>query len=221
MATSAATLSKILELLGKTYGFEVEEAVALLAPKGFLPKKLTEAPKMKKTSKFASKQASDYATDIGLEIPKGFKGTAKDDKISKKDVKLLAEGPKKVKVDASPSAMQFCRTVGLDITKVTGTGTDGKVLLKDVKALKPTDTADISDNAMKLSSGARQVLAELACDGYEIDEADLIEAGIKGTGKEGTVLKKDLDEFVKEIRADEKREQAGLEDETSSEEEED
>jgi hypothetical protein len=74
---------------------------------------------------------------------------------------------------------------------------------------------------MKLSSGARQVLAELACDGYEIDEADLIEAGIKGTGKEGTVLKKDLDEFVKEIRADEKREQAGLEDETSSEEEED
>ena len=36
------------------------------------------------------------------------------------------------KVNASLRAQQYCRDNGLDITKVTGSGVEGKVLLKDV-----------------------------------------------------------------------------------------
>lgn len=204
MATSAATLSEILELLGKTYGFEVDAAVALLAPKGYLPKKLTESPKVKKTSKFASKQAGDYATDLGLTIPKGFKGTANGGKISKKDLKLLAEGPKKVKVNASPSALQEAREADIDITKVTGTGTDGKILLKDIRGLKPAAKTESTKAPLKITPKARQVMKK-----YDIDEGDLIKALIKGTGKDGRIIEKDLAEIVAEIKADEEREARG------------
>ena len=102
MATSAQTLSLIIDELLKAKPADRDAAIEILAAKGYLPKKLTEKPKEKKVSLFASKAAEDFAEAKGIVVPDGFKGTAANDKISVKDLKQFAEGPKKAKVNASP-----------------------------------------------------------------------------------------------------------------------
>jgi pyruvate/2-oxoglutarate dehydrogenase complex dihydrolipoamide acyltransferase (E2) component len=208
MATSAQTLLLIINELVKAKPLDQDAAITLLAAKGYLPKKLSEKPKMKKTSRFASKAAEEFAEAKGIVVPDGFKGTANNDKISVKDLKQLAEGPKKAKVNASPSAQQFCRDNGLDITKVKGTGADGKVLLKDVKDLKPTAKAnsDENDSKRKVSSAAAKLMKQ-----YEIDEEDIVD--VEGTGANGTVVAKDLKELIDMIKAE------GTDTEPSDEEE--
>lgn len=198
MATSAQTLSMIIDEMLKNKPANRDAAIDLLASKGYLPKKLTEKPKEKKVSRFASKAAEDFAEAKSIVVPDGFKGTAANDKISVKDLKQLAEGPKKAKVNASPSAQQFCRDNGLDITKVTGSGVEGKVLLKDVKDLKPTAEADPDDEdtgKRKISSAAAKLMKQ-----YEIDEEDIVE--VEGTGTNGTVVAKDLKELIDLIKAE-------------------
>ena len=203
MATSAQTLSLIIDELVKAKPIDRDAAVTLLAAKGYLPKKLTEKPKEKKTSRFASKAAEDFADAKSLVIPDGFKGTAANDKISVKDLKQLAEGPKKTKVNASPSAQQFCRDNGLDIFLVKGSGAEGKVLLKDVKDLKPTAKADSDDDTekRKVSSSAAKLMKQ-----YEIGEETLIQCDIVGSGKGGTVVAKDLKELIDMIKAEKSEE---------------
>lgn len=196
MATSAQTLLLIIDELVKAKPQDRDTAVTLLAAKGYLPKKLSEKPKEKKVSLFASKAAEEFAEAKGIVVPEGFKGTANNDKISVKDLKALAEGPKKTKVNASPSAQQFCRDNGLDITKVTGSGVDGKVLLKDVKDLKPTAKADEADDSKrKVSSSAAKLMKQ-----HDIDEEDIVD--IEGTGKGGTVVAKDLKELIDLCKAE-------------------
>jgi len=207
MATSAQTISLIIDELVEAKPVDRDAAIALLATKGYLPKKLLEKPREKKTSRFASKAAEEFAEAKGIAVPCGFKGTANNDKISVKDLKQLAEGPKKTKVNASPSAQQFCRDIGLDITKVNGSGTDGKVLLKDVKDLKPTAKVDSDDDTSKrkVSSAAAKLMKQ-----YEIDEEDIID--IEGTGTNGTVLAKDLKELVDMIKEEKSDESSDEED---------
>lgn len=197
MATSAQTLSLIIDELVKAKPLDRDAAITLLAAKGYLPKKLSEKPKEKKTSIFASKAAEEFAEAKGIVVPDGFKGTANGDKISVKDLKQLAEGPKKTKVNASPSAQQFCRDNGLGITKVKGSGADGKILLKDVKDLKPTAKADSDEDTSKrkVSSSAAKLMKQ-----YEIDEEDIVD--IEGSGTNGTVVAKDLKELIDMINAE-------------------
>tara|TARA_Y100000748_G_C15484960_1_gene484340 strand:- start:1398 stop:2060 length:663 start_codon:yes stop_codon:yes gene_type:complete len=195
MATSADTLSTIIDLLLKHKPADRDAAIKLLAKKALLPKKLTETPKVKKVSRFASKAAEEFAEAKGIEVPEGFKGTANGDKISVKDLKLLAEGPKKTKVNASPSAQQFARDNGIDISKVTGSGVEGKVVLKDVKDLKPSAPAPKESSGLKLSPSAAKI-----CKRWEIEEEDIKDAEITGSGKDGTIVAKDLDELVEEIK---------------------
>jgi pyruvate/2-oxoglutarate dehydrogenase complex dihydrolipoamide acyltransferase (E2) component len=202
MATSAQTLSLIIDELLKTKPADRDTALALLAAKGYLPKKLSEKPKEKKVSLFASKAAEDYALAKGIHLPAGFKGTANNDKVSVKDLKQFAEGPKKDKVNASPTAQQFCRDNGLDITKVAGSGEGGKVLLKDCKGLAPatkkgsdSDSGSESGSGRKVTSAAAKIMKT-----YEIDEVDIVD--IEGTGKNGAVTPKDLKELVDMIKAE-------------------
>ncbi len=202
MATSAQTLSLIIDELLKAKPADRDMAIALLAAKGYLPKKLSEKPKEKKVSLFASKAAEDYALAKGIHLPAGFKGTANNDKVSVKDLKQFAEGPKKDKVNASPTAQQFCRDNGLDITKVAGSGEGGKVLLKDVKGLAPaakkgsdSDSGSESGSGRKVTSAAAKIMKT-----HEIDEADIVD--IEGTGKNGAVTPKDLKELVDMIKAE-------------------
>lgn len=200
MATSAQTLSFIIDEMLKAKPANRDAALELLAAKGYLPKKLSEKPKVKKTSVFASKTAEDFAEANGIEIPEGFKGSANNDKISVKDLKKLAETPKK-KINASPTAQSFCRDNGLDITKVKGTGAEGKVLLKDVKDLKPAAAAGSdaagsdTDDKLKISSSAAKLMKQ-----YEIDEEDITD--VEGTGKNGQIVAKDLKELIDMIKAE-------------------
>jgi pyruvate/2-oxoglutarate dehydrogenase complex dihydrolipoamide acyltransferase (E2) component len=199
MATSAETLSLIIDLLVKTRPKDREGACTLLAEKGYLPKKLLVVPKVKTVSVFASKVAEDYALANDVKIPDGFKGTASKDKISVKDLKALNDASTKKKpANASPSALQFARDNGIDIGKVTGTGVDGKILLKDIKGLKPSDSEDLADidsDKPKISPSAAKLMKR-----YELDEEDL--ADIVGTGANGTIVSKDLKELIDLIKAD-------------------
>lgn len=205
MATSAQTLSLIIDELLKAKPANREQALELLSAKGYLPKKLMEKPKTKKITVFASKAAEDFAEAKGITIPEGFKGTANGDKISVKDLKALAEGPVKAKINASPSAQQFCRDNGLDITTIEGSGADGKILLKDVKDLKPSSPKPSSPKPSKveekptdkrsISAAAAKLMRQ-----YEIDEEDITD--IVGSGKDGTVVPKDLKELIDMIKDD-------------------
>jgi pyruvate/2-oxoglutarate dehydrogenase complex dihydrolipoamide acyltransferase (E2) component len=206
MATSSATLSQIIDELLVTKPGSRADALKHLADKGLLPKKLLEVPKEKKVSRFASKAAEDYAEAKGITVPDDFKGTAANDKISVKDLKILAEPPKK-KINASPGAQQCARDNGIDIEAVTGTGAEGKVLLKDVKALVATATADLSDvdaDKTKISPSAAKLMKQ-----HDWDEDDV--SHIQGSGKNGTILAKDLAEMVKES-LEETDEESGGED---------
>ena len=168
MATSAQNLSMIIDELLVAKPGDRAAALKLLADKGLLPKKLLETPKEKKVSRFASKAAEDFAEAKGITIPEDFKGTAANDKISVKDLKGLAEPPKK-KVNASPGAQQFARDNGIDIGTVTGTGENGKVLLKDVKSLVTAPSApDVSDDKVKISPSAAKLMKQ---HGWDEDDA--------------------------------------------------
>lgn len=203
MATSAQNLSKIIDEIVVNKPGDRDAAILLLSAKGLLPKKLLEKPKVKKVSRFASKAAEDFAEAKGITVPEDFKGTAANDKISVKDLKLLAEPPKK-KINASPSAQQFARDNGIDIEKVTGTGAEGKILMKDVKALVPETTpADLSDSDSdkpKISPSAAKLMKQ-----HGLDQDDVSE--IKGSGKNGTILSKDLDELIKALKEEEEEEE--------------
>lgn len=196
MATSAQNLSMIIDELLVAKPGDRAAALKLLADKGLLPKKLLETPKEKKVSRFASKAAEDFAEAKGITIPEDFKGTAANDKISVKDLKGLAEPPKK-KVNASPGAQQFARDNGIDIETVTGTGENGKILLKDVKSLVTAPaTPDVSDDKVKISPSAAKLMKQ-----HGWDEDDV--SHIQGSGKNGTLLAKDLAEMVKEMEEEE------------------
>ena len=212
MATSADTLSIIIDLLVKERPKTRDAAMAILSAKGCLPKKLLVVPTVKQVSLFASKAAEDYAVAKDVKIPAGFKGTAAKDKYSVKDLKALVEGAAKTKTaNASPSALQFARDNGIDIDTATGSGVDGKILLKDVKGLKPAFTclpllavAEVSDpgpssvneDKPKISPSAAKLMKR-----YDIDEDDV--ADIKGSGANGTILAKDLTELIEMIKQDE------------------
>jgi pyruvate/2-oxoglutarate dehydrogenase complex dihydrolipoamide acyltransferase (E2) component len=222
MATSAQTLSLIIDELLKAKPANRDDAIELLAAKGYLPKKLTEKPKEKKTSMFASKAAEDFADAKNIVVPEGFKGTAANDKISVKDLKQLAEGPKPPKVNASPTAQQYARDNGIDITKVTGTGAEGKILLKDVKETpvakkkKTTDPGTSAEHAedddkVKVSPSAAKLMKQ-----YDIDEDDITD--IKGTGKNGTIVAGDLKELIDMIKAEKSGEDSDDEEDSEGEE---
>ena len=212
MATSADTLSMIIDLLVKERPKTRDAAMAILSAKGCLPKKLLVVPTVKQVSIFASKAAEDYAVAKDVKIPAGYKGTAAKDKYSVKDLKALVEGAAKTKTaNASPSALQFARDNGIDIDTATGSGVDGKILLKDVKGLKPAFTclpllavpavsdpgpSAVDEDKPKISPSAAKLMKR-----YDIDEDDV--ADIKGSGANGTILAKDLTELIEMIKQDE------------------
>ena len=206
MATSAQTLTAIITHMLEIKPANYDEAIKALDVKGLLPKKLVAKPTVKKISAYASKQAEDYMEANNIKIPEGFSGSGNNGKITVKDLKGLADGPK-VKINASPSAQQWCRDNGVDISKITGTGQDGKILLKDVKDLKDPDSpADSDDNepmAVKLlksktdkpkvTPAAAKLMKQ-----YDICEGDLTD--IVGTGKDGAIKVEDLKELIKLIK---------------------
>jgi len=144
----------------------------------------------------------------------GFKGTAAKDKISVSDLKKL-KNPPKAKINGSPSALKFARDNGIDLSGFVGSGEDGKIMLKDVKALKPdeplrpmmgqpgpstsseTETPQETEkeSGLKITPAAAKAIQK-----YGIDEEDL--SGVSPSGKNGEILLKDLKELIDLFKAE-------------------
>ena len=133
MATSADTLSKILDTLAKEFNFDKTEACQLLASESLLPKKLMPSPAApaKKASPWGSKKAEELAAEHGI-IPTG-EGKGKNGKWILSDVKKLLETPVKEKLNASPAAVKLALEHNINLKEVKGAGQGNKILLKDVK----------------------------------------------------------------------------------------
>lgn len=146
MATSAQTLSTIIDTLAKNYNFDKADAIDLLSRDALLPKKLIPSPaaKSKKDSPWASKKAEEVAAEYGI-TPNG-PGSGKDGKWILSDVKKLMEKPVKTKLNASPHAVKFATENGVDLTGKVGSGTDGKILLKDVHGWMDSDSESEDDD---------------------------------------------------------------------------
>ena len=102
MATSAAKLSEIIDVLAEEYDFDSKNAISFLASKGILPKKLIPSPPAtpKKVSLFASKQAKEFAEENGINT-EGIVGSGVGGKLTLSDVKAyMTPPPKKSKLNA-------------------------------------------------------------------------------------------------------------------------
>ena len=219
MATSAQTLSLIIDELLQAKPANRTEAITLLSAKGYLPKKLIEEPKpVKPVSVFASKAAQDYADANDIVIPEGFKGSAAKDKVSVSDLKKLKDPPK-AKLSGSPSALKYARDNNIDLTDFVGSGEDGKIMLKDVKALKPEETPKpaetpkpsepgpstpsepevtpepVKEDGMKITPAAAKAIQK-----YGIDEEDI--KSVTPSGKNGELLLKDLKDLIELFKAE-------------------
>lgn len=199
MATSAQTLSLIIKELITAKPATEALAIELLMAKGIkLPKALTEVKAVKTVSIFASKAAEDFADANDISIPEGFKGTAAKDKISVGDLKKMKDPPKEKK-NISPSAEKFARDNGINIDGLVGSGQDGKVMLKDVKALKPEEPKKTEEagpsGVSKLSPAVAKALKI-----HGIDEGDLDE--IEGSGAGGQIMLKDIKDLIELYKAE-------------------
>lgn len=101
MATSAATVLKIIESMVDSRPKTVDAAIDLLNGEGLLPAKLltdrakalvaADAPS-KVDSRFASPYAQSFAVQNRIRIPEGFVGTGRDGAIKKPDLERLLAG---------------------------------------------------------------------------------------------------------------------------------
>lgn len=109
MATSAATLMKVIEVMVDARPKTVDKAIEILGGEGLLPAKLlTDRVKVtpKKESRFASVEAEVFAVERGIAIPAGFVGRGKEGKITLPDLRDLLIGktatPKEPKAAKTP-----------------------------------------------------------------------------------------------------------------------
>jgi pyruvate/2-oxoglutarate dehydrogenase complex dihydrolipoamide acyltransferase (E2) component len=147
MATSADKLAIIISALSKEFNFDNDKAIEFLATQGVLPKKL-----LPNNNVYASKKAEEFATTHNI-IPSG-KGTGKYDAWTIADLKKLVVKPVKFKLLISPNALTLANEKGVTIAGRTGTGKDGRIILKDVhgwiEAEPGTDDSG-SDNSVSES----------------------------------------------------------------------
>lgn len=117
MATSAATLMKVIEVMVDARPKTVDGALKILGGEGLLPAKLlTDRIKVtpKKESRFASVEAEVFAIEQKISIPEGFRGSGKagdGGKITIVDLRGLLIGktatpkePKAAKTPKEPKA---------------------------------------------------------------------------------------------------------------------
>lgn len=190
MATSADKLCKIIELACNLSreGKDNETVMLELAKLELLPKKLL--PKEKKevvVSMYASKQAEAAAVQAQLSLEPGD-GTGKDGRYTLSDVKKHLEGPKLKPTSISPSALQLANENSISISGIEGTGKEGRIVLKDIQDLLDTLKGTPSDE-ISISPGGLEKLLEAG-----FTKSDL--SGVIGSGKEGRILQKDVEEFI-------------------------
>lgn len=108
MATSAATLMKVIEVMVDARPKTVDKALEVLGGEGLLPAKLLAdriEVKPRKESRFASVEAEMFAVQQKVSIPEGFRGSGKageGGKITIVDLRSLLLGKTEPKVPKTP-----------------------------------------------------------------------------------------------------------------------
>lgn len=183
MATSAATLSKIIVKLSEKYHFDEDKAIEFLATQELLPKKMI--PKDDKSdSPWASKKAQDVAEEHGI-TPRG-NGSGKNGKWTLADVEKAMEKPSKEKLLVSPNALNLANENKLSLVGKVGSGKDGRILLKDVEGWISKDDDD--DEDLNISPRALQEANELGITDTEL-------SNLHGSGKDGRILLEDVKKY--------------------------
>lgn len=195
MATSAQTLTTIIETLATKYKFDKDKAIDLLAKQELLPKKMLPKNAKKEDTPFASKKAEELAAQHGI-VPEG-PGSGKDEKWTLADVQKAMEKPSKTKMLVSPNALNLANEKGLTLVGRKGTGKDGRILLKDVEKWLAEDDESDDEDKFDISPRARQEATTL-----DISDEEL--STIEGSGKDGTILLKDVKDYHKSRSASDK-----------------
>ena len=186
MATSAANLAIIIDELSTKFKFDKNKAFTYLANQERLPKKLL--PKQNKDeSIWASNKALKLAEEHGIK-PEG-PGSGRNGRWTMVDVKKAIEKPNNNKLLVSPNAMNLANERGISLVGKTGSGVDGRILLKDVEALIAKNIEEHKDE-LNISSRALQEAHT-----YEITDEQL--RHINGSGREGRILLADIIKFHK------------------------
>ena len=204
MATSAATLQTIIDTLSKKYKFNSDEALKILSADELLPKKMIPKEINADGNIWASKKAEELASQYKI-VPTGD-GSGKNGKWTLKDIEKLMEKPTKSKINISPNALNLANEKGLSLSGKTGTGKDGRILLKDVENWIKSDDND-EDYDLNISPRA---LMEAHQSG--LSDGDL--TAINGTGKDGRILLEDVKKYITSTETDDSED-----DESSSEDE--
>jgi pyruvate/2-oxoglutarate dehydrogenase complex dihydrolipoamide acyltransferase (E2) component len=183
MATSAQTLTNIIDVLSKKYNFDCDSAIALLAKEELLPKKML--PKERKDdSPWVSKKAEELASTHGI-VAEG-PGSGKNGKWTLADVEKAMAKPVKNKMLVSPNALNLANEKGLSLVGKKGSGKDGRILLKDVQAW--IDDED-DDEELNISPRALQEAHDA-----HINDEEL--ATIHGSGMDGRILLEDIKKYI-------------------------
>lgn len=186
MATSAQTLSTIIDTLAKKYKFNSENAIALLAKEELLPKKMIPKEN-KEDTLWASKKAEELASQHGI-IAEG-PGSGKNGKWTLADVEKAMAKPAKTKLLISPNALNLANEKGLSLVGKKGSGKDGRILLKDVEGWLEDDSDD--EEEINISPRALQEANEAGIKDEELST-------IHGSGKDGRILLEDVKKHISE-----------------------
>ena len=195
MATSAATLQKIIDTLAKKYKFNSDEAIQILAADELLPKKMIPKKINAEGNIWASKKAEELASQYKI-FPTG-EGSGKNGKWTLKDIEKLMEKPIKDKMNISPNALNLANDNNISLSNRTGSGKDGRILLKDVEQWIKDINKDDDDDDDDLNISPR-ALMEANQNG--LSEGDL--TAIHGTGKDGRILLEDVKKYITSTETD-------------------
>ncbi len=92
--------------------------------------------------------------------------------------RLLQQG----EIDATDAARRQARELGLDLTEIEGTGTDGRITVDDVKKAAEDSAEEATEEAVKASDAAQRKADELGVDLSQVE----------GTGSGGLITVKDV-----------------------------
>ena len=185
MATSADTLSTIIDTLAKKYNFDYDKAIDILSKKELLPKKMI-SKKIKDNSPWASKKAEELASTNGI-VAEG-NGSGKNGKWTLSDVEKAMNKPVKTKTLISPNALNFANENGISIIGKIGSGKDGRILLKDVEEWINNYQND-EDKELNISPRALQEANEASIKNKDLNT-------IHGSGVDGRILLKDIQKYI-------------------------
>lgn len=140
MPLSTKMILDIFETLSVQHNFDKDEAVTMLSKQFELPKNMVpnETPKKitsktEKNTLFASKQAQELA-ELHSITPTG-EGNGKNGTFTLTDIKNMMKknNNSNQTVNISPAASKFANDNNINVSSITGTGTNGSIILKDLK----------------------------------------------------------------------------------------